>query len=160
MLLRTWIKSFLQHPFNLQCTWSAAEIFVWWVFFFYPSFPSNVFNLSESLHVFNSSMNNCTAELSVAVKSALCCFYSHVTEQVLSALSRKQIIAEVQQFFFFLVSVSGLSLCSSNMSASTRQLRMSLMWYILQLHFCCAVKQLHSGFRIWSYWMDVSFWIL
>lgn len=44
-------------------------------------------------------MNKSMAELSVAFTRGLCCFHSHVTEQVLSAVSRKQMIAKVQEFF-------------------------------------------------------------
>lgn len=62
------------------------------------------------------------AELSVALTNALGCFHSHVPEQVLSAVSRKQMIAKVQQFFFG-QSDSGLSLYSFTILASTRHLR-------------------------------------
>lgn len=127
---------------------------------FLPLFPLKCLLPLKNHYICNSSLNNCTAELSVALGNALCCFYSHITEQVLSALSRKQMIAKLQSFvLFFLVRVfldSGYILIF--ILASTR--RMPLIWCLLQLHFCCAVKQLHSGFRIWSYWMDVSFWIL
>lgn len=115
---------------------------------FLPLFPLKCFLPLKTHYICNSSMNNCTAELSEALGNALCCFYSHVTEQVLSALSRKEMIAKVGIFF---VSVFGLSLCSLDILASTRQLRVPLMWCILQLHFCCAIKQLCSSFRIWSY---------
>lgn len=65
-------------------------------------------------------MNKSMAELSVALTNALRCFRSHVTEQVLSAVSRKH--DSKSTAIFFGQSDSGLSLYSFTILASTRHL--------------------------------------